>query len=419
MDDFRATIPVTDASAERDTTEHCVTLEAWFLTTLLGLSGVLTLDLAWDGTPEEKSAAVDAVEFQMEKLMGGDCCNAVQTIGRSKSGYLVSIDQEGNETLLQSFYDNEDIAAMPEVQDVDNQNANICAGVKFLVDRQLADVMFTLDQAQLAIDGYLTIADTIAGILKVAVLGTSTPFDLIDAFGEWTADVATLTVSTLKVAFGDPEVRYKLEENLYCAISGAEDKQLTLTMYEQATNELPILESQSSILARFWKGFEITAPSSTFEKILRFYNLGALNEDNTCAAEFTCPFPEGCSHLGVDEGGVVWTMPNGTGTGNERCAGAGNRLKIIGTLPVDREITSFAFKVQKTGGITTSIIDAWLEKDGAIVRDLLTYNHADGAYTWYQWPGINTADTLADTIVLDITSANTCVKDVIVCFAGE
>lgn len=398
------------------TEERCITLEAGFARQLLGLCGVLTLYRMWDGTDEEIAVVQAQVEKGIAALMGCGCTEGIESVSRSKSGYLVSIDSEGNRTLLQSFYDNDDIAAMPEEQDAGNNDANICAGVRFMVDRLIDDVLFSLDQAQLAIDGYLTIAETISGLLKLSTLGTSTPFDLVDAFGEWTAEVATLSVATLKLAFSDPAVRHKLEENLYCGITQIGEGALTLEIYDSAVNDLPLLESQSSILATFMRGFEIVSPITTFDKILRFYNIGALNEDSTCAAEFDCPFLDGCSDFGADEAEVVWTVPFGTGTGGQRCAAAGNRLKIVATLPEDRKITSLEFKLQKTGGTTLSVVDAWLEKDGSIVRDLITYSHNDGAYTWYQWPGINTANTVADTVIIDITSANTCIKDVKICF---
>ena len=82
-------------------------------------------------------------------------------------------------------------------------------------------------------------------------------------------------------------MREKWIENLYCAITNATPKVLTNERYLDSIDGLPLGESQSTILAFFLRGFS-TLGEPNWDRIYRLYNLGALSEDPTCAAEFDC-----------------------------------------------------------------------------------------------------------------------------------
>lgn len=276
-----------------DATEVCINLEAGFVSQLLGLAQILKLYRLWDGTDEQIQDMMPQVEKGIAALMGGVCCDGVASIGTNKAGYIESIDQDGNVTILGDIYDTSQIENFPSEQEIDLPADNICAGSRLLVERILGDVMFSLDQAQYVIDGFKTGAETASAISKTIPLFNITMGEIFDAWQEWVISVAALTVSTLKIAFGDPAVKDKMTENIYCAVMDSPNHMFTEEIYFDAANDLPLLSSQSTVMAKFLAGFDVVGPSDIFESARRWFLLGALNEDNTCSAEFDCD-PEWC-----------------------------------------------------------------------------------------------------------------------------
>jgi hypothetical protein len=398
------------------TEERCMNLEAGFARQLLGLCGVLTLYRMWDGTDEEIAIVQAQVEKGIAALMGCGCGGGESaTVKQDKSGYLVSVDAEGNITYISNQIDAATIEAMPPTQETDNTDDNVCAGVDFLVERVLADVLFSLDQAQLIVDQVKLVSEGLSAIMNTIPLFGATFGIAFDGWEEWTAQAASLTISTLKVAYSDPAVKLQMRENLYCNITAHINNIFFEEDYFSATENLPILESQSSLLADFMAGFNILPSGDIFDTVLKWYNTGALNESNTCAAEFTCDFDAGCSTYGIAHDNVTWTVVTGTPSGGEVCA-VGTVLRLEAELDFPMSIVDFDFMIRKTGSASLSTLNAWLEWDGVMVRDLLTYSVNDAAYPWYQWPGLNPAGQIADKLVIEFSSLNTCIKDVRICF---
>lgn len=368
MSYYRASIPIQDASADRDTSIYCVQLEGWFLTSLLGLGWALAIDAAWQGTEEEVSLAIDAAEEQMIQLMGVLACNGVSQVGTNKAGYMTALNQDGSTTILGDTYETSQIESFPSEQEVDLPGDNICAGSRMLVERVLADVMFSLDQAQYSIDGFKTGAETASAISKTIPLFNITMGEVFDAWQEWVLSVASLGVSTLKIAFGDPAVKDKMTENIYCKTMDTTNRMFTEETYFDSVNDLPLLESQSSILARFMAGLEVQASGDIYAIAKRWFLLGALNEDNTCEAEFDCTpgwilecdltLSDGGlgRALGVADGGVYvpgvgWqdTLYIGSGFGHRNIALLGEFPEAIYT-GAGMEFTRTAGIIQPVGG---------------------------------------------------------------------
>ena len=271
-----------------DTTLYCCELEAGFISSLLGLGQILKLYRAWDGTDEEIEAIMPQVEKGLLALMGSVCCDGVASMEQTKSGYLVSIDQDGNRTYISSTTTAAEIAAMPTEYGDDHGDDNVCAGVNLVVERLLDDVLFSLDQAQFVIDQYKTGAEALSAIINTIPLLGVPMATAFDGWEEWVTAAATLTISTLKIAFSDPAVKHKMRENMYCNIVNRIGNVFLADDYFDAVGDLPLLESQSAILSSFMRGFDIPATGDIFATVERWYYLGTLNSDNTCAAEFEC-----------------------------------------------------------------------------------------------------------------------------------
>lgn len=284
--------------------ERCITMEAGFARQLLGLCGVLTLYRMWDGTDEEIAAVQAKVEKGIAALMGCGCFEGVTGMEVTKGGYVKLTLTDGTETYLdQSTTIN--IENVSGEQATDNSTANVCAGARQLVARILESVLFSLDQAQYAVDGYRTMSETASAIMTTIFWASPTNVDdIFNEWEEWALDVASYGIQTLKLAYSDPAVRDKWVENLYCAIVNTSEQQLTKAIYVESIEDLPILEAQSSLLHALWEGFSVGGVTDeVYLKAVKWFNLGALNEDNTCAAEFECT-----------PGDLIVTFDAGTGT---------------------------------------------------------------------------------------------------------
>ena len=305
MDYFRASIPVLDASAERDTTQYCVELEGWFLTSLLGYAGTMALDLAWSGSTEEVAEAVDAVEFQMEKLMGIITCNGVASVARVKSGYVEVINQNGDRTYIadKSAYDQS--RDFPEDQPSFPPGDNVCAGARMLVERIIGDLNFALMQSKLVLAEFELGAETAISLLNLMAFVGYPVGSVFDPWMEWVFEAGDVGIAIIEVALNDPAVLSKMTENIYCGIMENIGHQLTIDIYNDAMNELPMLESTSTLLARIFKGFDTAVSEPSYEVAKRYYNLGTLNTDNTCAAEFACDEEIFCFDVPFEEPDIV------------------------------------------------------------------------------------------------------------------
>jgi hypothetical protein len=101
-----------------------------------------------------------------------------------------------------------------------------------------------------------------------------------------------------------------MTENVYCNTLASPNNMLTYDIYVASASDLPLLETQSDILARFLQSFEIAEPADAFPAIRNWFLLGALNEDNTCEAQFECediPDVECLNWIYLGEGSVVAT----------------------------------------------------------------------------------------------------------------
>lgn len=72
--DFRASIPVMDASEERDTSILCYPLEAWFVSSIVGYAQTIAKDIAWSGSTEQVGSAANDVQRMIVSLSEGTCC---------------------------------------------------------------------------------------------------------------------------------------------------------------------------------------------------------------------------------------------------------------------------------------------------------------------------------------------------------
>lgn len=296
-----------------DTTLYCCELEGGFIASLLGLGEILKLYRMWDGTDEQIQAQMEQVEKGLLALMGSGCCDGVEAVLTNKAGYLVSIDQEGNQTILGDTYSRESLASFPSEQPTDLPGDNICAGSRMLVERVLADVLFALDQAQFMVDQYKTASEGLSLLLNTIPLVSVTMGDAFDAWEEWVIAATGLTISTLKIAFSDPAIKDKMTENVYCNTMASPNNMLTYEIYLASASDLPLLETQGAILQRFIASFEIAEEADAFPAIRQWFLLGALNEDNTCEAQFECedlPDPGCLNWLFVSAGAVTATADN-------------------------------------------------------------------------------------------------------------
>jgi hypothetical protein len=314
MADFRASIPIMDAGEERDTTQYCVELEGWFLTTLLGFAGVLALDLAWSGTPEEVAEAVDAVELQMEKLMGIITCNGVASVATSKSGYTKVTYQNGTYNYVANKSAAELAENYPNDQPYFPPGDSVCAGARMLVERILADLNFALQQSKLVLAEFELAVETASGLLNMMAFVGIPIGSIFDPWSEWVFEAGDVGIAVIEVALNDPSVISKMTENIYCGIVENGGHQLTLAIYNDAMNDLPMLESTSSLLAHIFRGFDTTVSEPSYLVAERYYNLGTLNSDNTCAAEFECDEEIFCFDVpfeepeGVDYNNAAYTL---------------------------------------------------------------------------------------------------------------
>lgn len=344
------------------TEERCIVLEAGFARQLLGLCGVLTLYRMWDGTDEEIALVQAQVEKGIAALMGCGCSDGIATIRTNKAGYQESVDEDGNVTILGDTYSTDDFERFPQEQPVDLPTDNICAGSRMLVERMLGDVLFALDQAQFMVDGFKTGTEGLTLLLKTIPLVNVTMGEAYDAWQEWVLSAASLTISTLKIAFGDPAVKDKMTENIYCAVMDSPNHMFTEEIYFDATNDLPLLVDQSTILARFLAGFEVVASGDIFESAVRWFALGALNEDNTCSAEFDCD-PEWCltidltAHSGLfgvqpyAAAGGVWNSGVGWQATEQFAEGGYHHNIAIGTAIPECEAHSLEIEFSYSSGV--------------------------------------------------------------------
>ena len=283
----RVAIPVM-AAIPWDTTEYCCKLEGGFISSLLGLGQILKLYRLWDGTDEEIQTMMEQVEKGLLGLMGFPCCDdAITSIQKGKGGYLVATTGGGDVTIIEDATTVADILAMPEDQALDNLDDNVCAGVRFLADRYWADVMFTLDQAGLVVAETRLAVEGLSALMNSIPLFGQTAGIVFDGWTEFLGNAVAVGIDATKLAFSDPAVRLKYSENLYCAIID-NGNILTQEIFFAAAEELPLFESQSTLLAEITKGFYIPELGTIFSTALRWYNMGALGSDPTCEPEFDC-----------------------------------------------------------------------------------------------------------------------------------
>lgn len=263
-------------------------LEAGFIRQLLGLASILTFYRMWDGTDEEIQIVQEQVQKGLQDLMLDACCpDAVVSVARSKGGYMVATQQNGDKTFLNSVYNSAFYDTLNPTQATDNTDNNICAGVRMLVERLLEDILYSLDQAQFAADTGQAFAQGLSALADLLTLGAFPLEDVYDGAQEFFFAATDLGISALKLAFSDPAVRDKMVENLYCAIANASPKLLTDEMYFDAVADLPLLAAQSNLLEFFLRGFS-TFAEPNWDRIYGLYNLGALSSDPTCEEEFQC-----------------------------------------------------------------------------------------------------------------------------------
>lgn len=274
------------------TEERCITLEAGFARQLLGLCGVLTLYRMWDGTDEEIALVQAQVEKGIAALMGCGCFEGVLSVASTRSGYTRVINADGSVTLLGEKSLEDITAGFPTTQNPSNASGNICAGTRGMVERILEDLLFSIQQAEFAILELKLVVETAASLAAVVTFFTGVQVEgIIDTWGEWILEAGDVGIGALKLAISDPDVRDKMVENIYCGIRESGSNQLTATIYNNAMDDLPILESQSTLLAQIFRGLETTVSTDSYLMALRFYNLYALNSDNTCEAAFECDDP--------------------------------------------------------------------------------------------------------------------------------
>lgn len=283
-----------------DTTLYNRKLEGGFIASLLGLGEILKLYRMWDGSDEQIEAIMEFVERGLRALMTDACCDdAIVALRKNRAGYLVGTTAGGATTLIENTTTLADLENMPEEQALDNANDNVCAGVKLLSERFWNDVMYTLDQADFVAQQVKLASEALSAILTSIPAVGATAGVLYDGWSEFLTQAATLGISALKLAFSDPAVRLKFEENLYCAII-ENDNTLTSEIFFASTEDLPLGASQSSLLEYFMEGFNINPLGTIFGTVLRWYNLGALSEDPTCDAEFACTNEWVCEWLSGD-----------------------------------------------------------------------------------------------------------------------
>lgn len=288
------------------------------------------------------------VERGLQALMGCVDCDGITALEVTKSGYLKATFANGNEQYIdQSITVNVDNVS--EDQNPDNALNNICAGVKNLVDRMLGDVLFSLDQAQFTIDQAKLASDTAAAILNTIFFAS--PFSvesIYDPWSDWIFDAVDLGISGLKLAYSDPAVREAWEVALYCGVVATGTNVLTKAIYEESVTDLPLLESQSSLLARLFQGLESSVSDGSFSKAKKWYNLGALNEDNSCEVAFGCAPTDWITTFDVGTNNVPYTPIYGT----VQVFGSTNALTKTGA-PNDPENPTSGHRVSYTASFTS------------------------------------------------------------------
>lgn len=310
----RVGIPVMSASIPWDNTPMTVCLEADFVSQLLGLGQILKYYRMWEGTDEEIQSMMANIERGLQALAGECCDEAIVSLRRGKNGYLMATNGAGDTTIIENAVSASEILSMPEEQALDNASDNVCAGVRFLAERYWADVDFALDQAALVVDETRTAVDGLSAILNSIPLFAQSAGILFDGWTEFIGQAVAVGISAAKLAFSDPAVRLAYSENLYCGILD-NGNVLTQSIFFNAAEDLPLFETQSNLLAYFSKGFEIPELGTIFSTALRWYNMGALGEDPTCALEFDCePGWILEADLTLSSAGLeVWTPFNGLG----------------------------------------------------------------------------------------------------------
>lgn len=283
----RVSIPVMSATIPWDTSKVTVCLEADFISQLLGLGQILKYYRMWDGSDEEIQAMMANIEQGLQDLMT-DCCPGVASIASGKGGYTRAYYTDGSNQIISNDYSIEQIQAMPTTQADGNVGDKVCAGVKMLSARLWDDILYSLDQADFVIDETKLASEAVSALLgSLSFFGV--PIGLAyEGFSELISSAAELSVSALRLAFSDPAVHLAFEENLYCAIMATPNNKMTETIYFNAAEDLPLLESTSTFLANWMDAFGVWPSGDLFQTVLRWYNLGALSEDPTCQAEFGC-----------------------------------------------------------------------------------------------------------------------------------
>lgn len=356
----RVSIPVMPAIAW-DETVYCLNLEGGFIASLLGLGQILKLYRAWDGTDEEIEAVMAQVEKGLQELMGCVDCDGIVALETTQGGFLKASFANGVEQYIdQSSSIN--LTKMSSTQAEDNNLNNICSGARQMVATMLESVLFSLDQAQLTIDELKLASETANAILSVTFLAAvPTATAIYDSWNEWIFQAGDLGISTLKLAYSDPAVREKWVENIYCGIVDSGSPFLTKAIYAASTEDLPLLESQSTLLEKLFQGLSSEVSDEAYEVALKWYNLGALNEDNTCAAQFDCPgawcyefdftiddggwFPTSPYNFATYTPGVGWVFGDGVaGSGGYRTA------DISIDLAIEVEITEIQMIFDLTKG---------------------------------------------------------------------
>lgn len=348
-----------------DDAEVCINLEAGFVSSLLGLGQILKLYRLWDGTDEEIEAIMPQVERGLQALMGCGCFEGVTSISRTKPGYTAVSYTDGT-TILEVNQSAEAAAInFPDEQATGNNEGNICAGARQLVERVMADLTFAIQQAKLVLQEYELLASTASGIVNLLGFVGSPVGAIFDAWSEWVFDAGDVGISIVETALADPEVRAKMVENLYCGIMASGGNQLTKEIYETAMNDLPMLTSTSTLLARIFKGLETTVSDDSYLVAEKYYNLGALNEDNSCSVEFGC-LPEWCINMDfrfddysefvtilVDSGGTAGSYygnPKGYIGSTVPAFPTAKILRLRITLPEERFISEFVLSWAASGG---------------------------------------------------------------------
>lgn len=224
-----------------------------------------------------------------------------------ESGFIKQITATGEKTIIMDTYNNGLIEAFPDSPIEDGIAANVCSGVKALADRLFDEVQFTLDQASLVMQQYKTASEGLVALSGSVLWGPfGSAMDWLDDWEEFVTSVAALGIATLKLAYSDPEVKGAFQQNLYCQIMRHPEKTFTKPMYTFAAHNLPLLESQSSYLAKLFRGFGSLPTDDLFRRVEKAYNLGSLNEDNTCEAAFDCTLRPWCYEWDLTQSSGGW-----------------------------------------------------------------------------------------------------------------